>query len=144
MAWSLEEAVSYYQSLGAPRDQSALVSLLKEIQEENGGVLPKTALLTVADAYSVKETYLLAVIKRIPRLRLADSHLLEVCVGPNCGKCAATAAFAGKLQGNGITVRFVPCMHMCGKGPNIRWDGQIYHQADEALLQRLIGKEPKA
>ena len=30
MAWSLEEAISYYRKQGAPRDQSALVALLKE------------------------------------------------------------------------------------------------------------------
>lgn len=140
MAWSLEEAVFHYKSLGAPRDQSALVSLLKEIQQENSGVIPKSALQIVADVCGVKETYLLAVIKRVPRLRLADSHLLEVCSGPNCGKCADLAAFCKKLESSGITVKFVPCMRMCGKGPNIRWDGQLYHKADAALLRRLTGQ----
>jgi hypothetical protein len=30
-------------------------------------------------------------------------------------------------------------MRQCGKGPNIRWDGQLYNGADEALLRRLVG-----
>lgn len=139
MSWCLEEAISYYQALGAPRDQSALVGLLKEIQQENGGVIPRSAILAVSDAYGVKETYLLAIIKRVPRLRLADSHILEVCAGPNCGKCAALAAFCEKLKSAEISVRFVPCLRTCGKGPNIRWDGQLFNNADEALLRRLAG-----
>ena len=28
-------------------------------------------------------------------------------------------------------------MRMCGKGPNVKWDGQVYHQADEMLLRQL-------
>ena len=40
MAWNLEEAMHYYKKQGAPRDQSALVSLLREIQQENNGSIP--------------------------------------------------------------------------------------------------------
>ena len=40
MAWELEETVRYYQNMGAPQDQTALVNLLKEIQQENGGAIP--------------------------------------------------------------------------------------------------------
>lgn len=138
MSWKLEEAIAHYKFLGAPQDQSALVSLLKEVQQRNGGAIPKPMLLAIADACGVRDSYLLAVVKRIPSLRLSDSHLLEVCAGPNCGKCASLAAFAEKLQGGGITVKFVPCMRLCGKGPNIRWDGKLYHQANEALLRELV------
>ena len=37
MPWNLEEAIAYYGQRGAPADQSALVSLLREVQQENGG-----------------------------------------------------------------------------------------------------------
>ena len=140
MSWNLEEAIAYYKSLGAPRDQNALVGLLKEVQQENGGAIPKPMLGTIGEACGVKDSFLLAIIKRIPSLRLGDSHLLEVCAGPNCGKRGSLAAFAEKLQGDSITVKFVPCMRLCGKGPNIKWDGKLYHQADEALLRKLTGK----
>ena len=140
MSWNLEEAISHYRALGAPQDQSALVSLLKEVQQESGGAIPKSVLPVVAAACGVKDTYLLAVIKRIPRLRLADTHLLEVCSGPNCGYCTGLTSFCETLRGSGLTVRFVPCMRMCGKGPNVKWDGQVYHQADEMLLRQLTGK----
>ncbi len=141
--WNLEEAISYYKKQGAPSDQSTLVSLLREVQQENGGAIPKSALPAMAEGLGVMESYLLAVIRRIPSLRLSDMHTLELCAGPNCGKHAALAACAEKLcKGKNITLKFTPCMRMCGKGPNLKWDGKLYHKADEALLRSLIeGKD---
>lgn len=140
--WNLEEAVSYYKKQGAPSDQSALVSLLREVQQENGGAVPKSALPAMAEGLGVKESYLMAVIRRIPSLRLSDMHTLELCAGPNCGKHAALAASAEKLcKGKNITLKFTPCMRLCGKGPNLKWDGKLYHKADEALLRSLTEGE---
>ena len=139
--WNLEEAVTYYKQQGAPADQAALVSLLRETQKENGGAIPKNLLTVIAEALGVKESYLLAVVKRIPSLRISDSHCLELCGGPNCGKRAELAAFVEKTYGakpKKFELKYVPCMRMCGKGPNIRWDGKIYHGADEALIRRLV------
>lgn len=102
MSWSLEDAVLYYKKQGAPGDQSAVISLLREVQQENGGSIPADTLAVIAGAYGVKESFLRAMIKRIPSLRLADTHCLELCAGPNCGKRAALAAFAEekrKLEG---------------------------------------------
>jgi len=138
--WNLMEAVSYYKAQGAPQDQGSLIALLQEIQRENGGAIPAHLLKDAAEGLGVRESLLLALIRRMPRLRLADAHVLEICAGPNCGKCRTLAAFGENLQGGKIQVRFVPCMRMCGKGPNIRFDGTVYHQADEALLRRLTEK----
>lgn len=144
MAWNLDEALSYYKKQGAPRDQTALVSLLREIQQENSGSIPLYMLKILADSMEIKETFLQAVIKRIPSLRLGDTHCLELCAGPNCGKHVKLAEYAENLQkSNGkFTLKFVPCMRMCGKGPNLKWDGKLYHRADEALIQQLV-KETK-
>ena len=140
--WNLEEAISYYKKQGAPSDQSALVSLLREVQQENGGAVPKSALPAMAEGLGVKESYLMAVIRRIPSLRLSDMHTLELCAGPNCGKHAALAASAEKLcKGKNIALKFTPCMRLCGKGPNLKWDGKLYHKADEALLRSLTEGE---
>ena len=137
--WNLEEAISYYKKQGAPSDQSALMSLLREIQQETGSAIPKSSLSPLAEGLGVKEIYLLAVIRRIPSLRLSDSHTLELFAGPNCGKHAALAACAEKLcTGKNISLKFTPCMRLCGKGPNLKWDGKLYHKADEALLKRLL------
>jgi NADH:ubiquinone oxidoreductase subunit E len=141
MSWNLEEALSYYRTQGAPSDQNALLALLREIQQEFGGSIPEWTLTPVAEGYGVKTTLLLALIRRIPSLRLGDSHVLELCAGPNCGKHKALAACAEKLcagTGGKVSLKFVPCMRMCGKGPNIRWDGVVHNSADEALLRRLL------
>lgn len=134
----MEELLSYYRRQGAPGDQTALVGLLKEVQQMYGA-LPKWAVAEIAEAYGVKESFILAVIKRIPSLRLQDRHLLELCAGPNCGKHAALAAAAEKLcKEKGIELKFIGCQRMCGKGPNIKWDGKRYQKATEELLRELI------
>lgn len=141
MAWQLQEALDYYKSQGAPRDQNVTILLLKEIQQEQGGGIPQAMLPQVARELDVKESLLLALIRRIPSLRLSEGHLLELCAGPNCGKHRALADYAETLRSQGITVKFVPCMRMCAKGPNIRWDGALYQGADKSLLDSLIRKK---
>lgn len=139
MAWNFEEAVAWYRSQGAPREQSAVIGLLRELQQAENGI-SQARLGQIAEAYAVKEGFLLAFIRRIPGLRLAQGHCLELCAGPNCPMRAKLAEFVEKTYGKeprGFTVRQVPCMRLCGKGPNIRWDGTVYHQADEALIRKL-------
>ena len=137
MNWNLDEAIAYFKKQGAPSDQTAVTGLLREVQAEFGGAIPQYMVGVMAEKLGVKESFLLAVIRRIPSLRLADTHCLEICAGKNCGKHVALAEAAEKLRSDRITVKFVPCMRHCGKGPNIRWDGALYHRADEALLRRL-------
>ena len=139
MAWELKEACDYYKKQGAPADQNALLGLLREIQEEFG-MIPANLLPEAAQLLGAKESFLLALIRRQPRLRLADTHVLELCAGPNCGKAAELAALAEKLCAGkpGITLRFCGCMRQCGKGPNLKWDGKIHNRADEALMRKLL------
>ena len=142
MDWNLEEAISYYRSMGAPSDQTALIGLLKEIQRERGSI-SYADLSAITRSYGIKEGLLLALIRRIPSLRLAGKHTLELCSGPNCSKRAKLADFVEKNWGKNpehFTIKYVPCMRMCGKGPNIRWDGQVYNGADEELLKKLLQK----
>ena len=138
MSWNPEEAIAYYKKLGAPGDQSAVISLLREVQGEFGGI-PKAMLPHLAQELGTRESLLHALIRRIPSLRLQDTHTLELCAGPNCGKAAALADFAQKAcSAKGITLKFVPCMRLCGKGPNLRFDGKLHHKADEALIEKLL------
>lgn len=141
MAWDLEEAIAWHRAAGAPGDQTALIGLLREVQQESGGSIPRPALGRIAEVCGLKDSYLLALIRRIPSLRLSDVHVLELCGGPNCGRARALAALAEDLcaeKAGTVTLRFVPCMRLCGKGPNLRWDGVLYHEAGEALLRRLL------
>ena len=137
----MEEMLSYYQKQGAPGDQTALVNLLKELQQTYGAV-PKWAITQAAEYYRIKESFLLAIIKRIPSLRLQDTHLLELCAGKNCGKHVQLAEVAEKLcKLKGVTLKYMGCQRMCGKGPNIKFDGKLYHKATEELLKELLEKE---
>lgn len=139
MSWKLEEAIAYYKTQGAPSDQTALIALLREVQAESGGRIPLHVLAEIAASFKIKEALLRALIRRIPSLRLGENHCLELCAGPNCGKHTALAAYAEKLCGsNQIVLKYVPCMRLCGKGPNLKWDGKLYHNADEALIRRLV------
>ncbi len=141
MDQNLQEALDYYKGQGAPGDQNALISLLTEVQREQDGSIPGYLLREIAGFYGVKDALLLAIIRRVPRLRLSDTHVLELCAGPGCGKAATLAEAARRLcAGTNITLKFVPCMRMCGKGPNLKWDGTLHHHADEALLHKLISQ----
>lgn len=146
MSWSLEEALSHFKSQGAPNNQTALIQLLQEVQDEHEGSIPLWVLPQIAEAYGVKETFLNAIIRRIPRLRLSGSHCLELCGGPNCTRSAKLAAFVARTYGTspeGFTVRQVGCMRLCGKGPNLKWNGVLYHHADEDLIRSLVEQTNK-
>jgi NADH:ubiquinone oxidoreductase subunit E len=136
--FDMQEAVAYYKKQGAPADQTALLGLLKELQAEFGGIDP-AHITEAAELLETKESLLLALVRRMPSLRLTDRHVLELCAGPNCGKHTALAAEAERLcKEKGVTLRFIGCQRMCGKGPNIRFDGKLYHKADAKLLQKLL------
>lgn len=139
MEWDWKEAVAHYRNMGAPSDQSALIGLLREVQQEKGGI-PRGLLTQIAQAYGIKEGLLLALIRRIPSLRLADSHILEVCSGKNCSKRGNLIQVLERNYGktDRFEIKYVPCMRNCSKGPNVRWDGTLYHEADEALIRKLV------
>lgn len=140
MSWTMEEALAYYRRQGAPADQNALIALLKEIHTECGGV-PGDAPRQIAQYYAVRESLVLALIRRIPGVRMkGEGHCLEICAGPNCGRSRALAEFAEKNAPAYVTVRRTGCMHLCGKGPNLRWDGKLCHHGDEALLKQLFDR----
>lgn len=141
MDWNLEEAITHYKKLGAPQDQNALIELLKEVQQFHGGSIPGGLLAPIARELAIKDSYLLAIIKRIPRLRLSNTHVLEICAGPNCGRHTQLSRFAETLVSPSITVKSMPCMRMCGQGPNIRWDTKVYHRTTPELLLQLVKQD---
>lgn len=139
--WDLDGAVAYYQKQGAPGDQTALVALLREAQQEHGDRIPQWLLEPLAEKLGLRPSFLTALIRRYPTLRMGDGHSLELCAGPNCSKNAALRAAAEaacKRFPDKITLKYVPCMRLCGKGPNLKWDGKLYHKADRKLLEDLI------
>ena len=137
MSWDLKEAIAYYRSQGAPGDQNALRNLLAEVQAESGGAIPGYLLAEIAQTLGTKESFLTAIIRRIPSLRLKDCHVLEICAGPNCSRRGQLAQLAESYRGK-VELKLVPCMRQCGKGPNLRFDGKLYNGADEQLLASLM------
>jgi formate dehydrogenase subunit gamma/NADH-quinone oxidoreductase subunit E len=137
MSWDLNEAVDYYRRQGAPGDQNALRNLLTEIQQEQGGVIPGHMLARTAELLGVKESFLAAIVRRVPSLHLADVHILELCAGPNCTRRGDLASVAEQYRGR-VEVKLVPCMRQCGKGPNLRFNGKLYNRADAKLLEELM------
>lgn len=148
--WELQEAISYYRTQGAPAAQEALVALLREVQSENGGVLPDAALSEIAAAYGLRETFLSAIVRRYPSLRPQQApHRLELCGGANCTRqssaalrSAVEAAYGVKNGGisaaGGFSFRVTGCMKNCGKGPSLKWDGRLFAKATPELLHRLV------
>lgn len=143
----INDLIEYYRQQGAPADQQMVIALLREAQEAEGGVLSHGALEQIAAAYGMKMSMLMAVVRRLPGLRYESvPHRLEIC-----GTCRLGAALrryieetyriksGGASEAAGFSYRVTPCMKNCKNGPSIRWDGQLYSRADEALLKKLIG-----
>ena len=140
MDWNLSEALICYQVQGAPGDQTALVGLLKEMQAASGGSISPVQLAEIAQYYQIRESLLLAIIKRMPSLHLAGTHRLEICAGPACERSKQLRDYLKKNPApSGVEVKFTGCMRQCGQGPNLKWDGILYNAADPALLRRLLG-----
>lgn len=150
--WNIHEAVEYYKGQDAPQNQFALVELLKEAQEHNGGVLTDCLIEDIAALLNIKVTFLNAVIKRYPSLKTAQApHRLGVCGGKNCAANGSAAllkhirgAYGAESGGistkGGFSFKICGCLKHCGKGPNIKWDGEIYNAATPELIKKLAGR----
>lgn len=146
----LEDSIEYYREQGAPGDQQMLIALLREAQSICGGTLHAQALQAVCAAYGLKAGMLTALIRRVPSLRLSEApNRLEVC--GTCPKGRALRAFieenwqvksGGVCARAGFSYHVTGCMKNCRNGPSLRFNGELYSHADEALLRRLIGREP--
>lgn len=64
--WNITEAIEYYEKAGAARDQQLLTEFLREVQRENGGVIPKKCITEAAEKMGIRETFFYALIMRYP------------------------------------------------------------------------------
>jgi len=142
----IREIIEYYQEQGAPQDQQMLIALLRELQEENGGVLARTMIEETAELIGMKPTALHALIRRVPSLRMENAaHRLEIC-----GTCRAGAKLRDEIERTygvksgvvcdtaGFSYHVTPCMKNCKNGPSIRWDGILHSHADIRLVRALV------
>ena len=143
----MQEIIETYSARGAARDQNELVQLMREAQALYGGVLPQTALDGIAAALDLKRTFLDAVLRRYPCMRAdAARHTLAGCWGKNCAKRDALADFdrqeysvqPGGVAKAGVRFQAAGCMKNCGKGPCVKWDGEIHTGMTAEKLRQLI------
>lgn len=145
----LHDTIAYYRAQGAPGDQQMLIALLREAQENAGGVLSRSALAQVAQAVGWKESTLCALIRRVPSIRLDDApNRLEIC--GTCKKGAALRAYVEDKWGvrsgescpsGGFTYRVTGCMKNCAKGPSVKWNGRLLAQATIEQVEALISAQ---
>ncbi len=151
MKESLEEIALYYKNQGAPSDQSALLSCLREAQQACGGMLDAEAQQILADVLDVKPAYLQAVAKRISDLKLSGaSHTLTVCQGVNCSREGKNihryledelGAKPGKtFLGGKWMYQTVGCQRACRTAPNVRVDGQLMTGMTLERLKEILQK----
>ena len=143
---TIREIIEYYRGQGVPQDQQMLIALLREVQEEAGGVLSQAILLEIADSLGMKLTLLQALIRRVPSLRMENAaHRLEIC-----GTCRLGAKLRDEIERTygvksgavceaaGFSYHVTPCMKNCKNGPSVKWDGVLHSRADMELVRRLI------
>lgn len=135
---------------GRTPDQTELVTIFRQIQTDCGGTIPDTIPTQLAKRLNMKESYLRAILKRYPSLRLADTpNRLEVCGGPNCSKKGNQALLAHLFQRWGavpggaskegkFSLSICPCQKRCGEGPCVRFNGTLYPRCTPEALDRLI------
>lgn len=151
--WNLQVAIDYCKEQGAPQNQQALVELLRQVQAQSGGMIPGDALGAIAEAFSMKETFLRAVLKRFPSLRTEEApHLLELCGGERCQmrNCRQLRRFVeetyrvkngGISKEGGFIFRVTGCMKNCPNGPSLKWNGKLHSAATKELIQSIIEKK---
>ena len=149
MSESLQEIVTYYKNQGAPGDQVALLSCLREAQQACGGMLDSAAQAQIAALLGVKPSYLQAVAKRISDLKLSGAaHTLTVCTGVNCTRKGSEirryleqelgAQPDKTFLGGKWMYRTAGCQRACRTAPNVRIDGELITGITlDALKKRL-------
>ena len=146
----LDELMEAYRSRGAARDQNELVQMLREAQTLCGGVIPQKALEQIAQALEIKMTFIDAVLKRYTSIKVSSAqHLLTICGARKCIKGAQLADFIereyrvrpGGISRAGFRYRVAGCMKACGKGPCIKWDGELYTNMTIDRLRHMVGKK---
>lgn len=154
----LEEILAYYSKVGNTKDQEALVSLLREIQELQGAISPEVR-KRAADTMGVKEAVLTCLIRRFPSLKETDyHHTVTVCTGERCGRKAGAEIFRAvrrelgidekSLRKNGqmlsadgkVLLKTQSCLKQCGTAPNLMIDGAVHRKIKPEDVPEIVGR----
>lgn len=148
MEHNLREIAQYYKDCGAPGDQSALLSCLREAQQACGGMLSAAAQAEIGAVLGVKPSYLQAVARRISDLKLSGAaHTLTICQGANCSRKGdairryldTLGVKPGQTFLNGKWLyQTAGCQRACRSAPNIRIDGRLIEGITLEQLKKLL------
>jgi len=132
------------------RDQSAIIAILQDLQEEVN-YLPEGTLRYVAEHLDipVSKVYSLATFYRAFSLEPRGRHLVHVCTGTACHVRGATKVLDTLERGLGIqagetdeqmefTLETVNCLGACALGPVVVVDGEYYGEMNPAKVSRLL------
>lgn len=126
-----------------------LLSMLREIQEAEGyiSVEMQTA---ISDQFSIKPSYLSAVIKRYPSLKEQPSKYdIKVCMDCRCQSKESGETIKefeqqlkvakGQSTPDGMfSLNTCPCLRICQKGPNVLINGELYSHVTGNKISGLI------
>jgi NADH-quinone oxidoreductase subunit E len=134
------------------RDQSAIIAILQDLQEEVN-YLPEGALRYVAERLDipVSKVYSLATFYRAFSLEPRGKHLVYVCTGTACHVRGAVKILDALEREIGIcagetdeqmefTLETVNCLGACALGPVVVVDGEYNGQMTGAKAVRLVKK----
>lgn len=148
----LEEIYDYYSGLKEKGDQETVVSLLREVQEVCGCIMPEER-RRIAEVMQVKESMLNCLIRMYPSLKEAPyQHTVVVCTGERCGRKDSgkiLEELKKKLQvdkqgisaDKRILLKTRSCLKQCRTSPNVMIDGVIYPQAESEKVLKLLAEK---
>lgn len=145
----VQEIITYYEQDCDMPNTEKLLPMLREIQEAEG-YINESVKQIISSRFSLKPTYINAVIKRYPSLKEQPyQYEIRICTD---GRCASKAALSvlqkfesilnvqkGQVtKDNLFFLNTCQCMHNCAKGPNVMVNDRIYSQVTADMVSQII------
>lgn len=145
----LKEIIEYYETHMEPGSSEDLLSMLREIQE-SAGCISVEIQAVLSDRFSIKPSYLSAVMKRYPSLKQQPSKYdIKVCMDSRCQSNSSGETMKalehhlnikkGQSTKDGMfSLNTCLCLHQCQKGPNVLVNGELFSGVDSARVPHLL------
>lgn len=145
----LQEIFTYYEGGQDISSYDNLLSMLREIQDAEGCISVEVR-RAISERFSVKSSYLDAIIKRYPSLKAQPSRFeIKVCTDARCSANHSADLLKeletllhiqkGQATKDGLfSLNTCQCLHNCRKGPNITVNGTLYQGVDKQMLAEIL------
>ncbi len=138
-----------------PQDRSYLIRVLLAIQEELRHV-PDWALAAAAKHLLITTEQALEIAKRRKGIRLIvpGKYIVKVCIGASCQlegtdylveaiKRSTRVGFDATTEDGVFTIENMDCVHLCGTGPIIDWNGKCCSYITREVWEK-VAQDPDA